>query len=211
MPVAYGHTLELGDHKVNVGAALKLLYGRAYDASVSVASVDMDLVLDQLTEAESGMSVGVDLGAQYLAMDDALAFGVVLRNINSPSFDTPLNQSIKEELQARAGVSYAFSERIYASLDVDITENKTLVADYKSRDIGGGVCLEVTEGISLRCGAKKNLAASDGPTILTAGWSLGGKGFHLDTAFTFALETFSFDSLTLPIGAGGLVSLQGVW
>jgi hypothetical protein len=208
IPFAYGREIEIGSAKLNVGGALKLVEGITFDFRTNVTATT-DTLQDILSDSkEMSMAVGIDLGVQYQAMDDALAVGLVLKNVLAPKFDTAAGRTFKEELQARGGVAYTFSDKLSAAIDLDLTENKTLIVGHGSRQLGAGVCYQLGPRFALRGGIMTNLAADDSAISISLGLSLGGEAFHFDLAGVVPTEWQDLQDVTVP-GQGSLMLAAG--
>lgn len=211
IPIAYGRQFEVGAGKVNVGGAIKLIQGLTFDIGTNVTATT-DTLEDLIEDGqEMSMAVGVDLGIQYLAMDDALAIGLVLKNLTSPEFDTAAGRTFKEEMQARGGVAFEFSDRWSAAMDLDLTENKTLMPGHNSRQLGAGVSCQLGSRFALRGGLMTNIAADDSALAISFGLTLGGEVFHLDLAGVVPTEWQDIEDVSVPGQGSVMLAAGGAW
>lgn len=83
--------------------------------------------------------------------------------------------------------------------DVDLTENDTTVSgSYKSRNLGGGVEVNLLRVLQLRGGAYTNLAESDIGVVYTAGLGLNLWLVNFDIGASLASETTALDNNDIP-------------
>lgn len=200
-PITYGHPVT---DDFAVGASLKYMKARVYNTAVTIFDTDFG---DALSAAKDdyvdSSNFGVDVGALY-RFGDNLRIGIVGRNINSPKFD--MNQllpgdedNIEEKMQVRAGIAYKPLNFVTLALDYDVTENDTTISDsYKSRNIAGGVELNVLRIVQLRAGAYKNIAESDIGLVYTAGLGVNLWAVNVDFGASLSPETTSVDGNDIP-------------
>jgi len=177
-------------------------------------------LLDEITNNQKRSSgFGVDLGALY-RYDNWLGLGLVAKNINSPKFTGPdyfkpqynnltnkvevtqwtPGESVELKPQVRAGIAADVLSWVNVAADLDLTENETIApgtligSSIKSKNFGGGVEIHPVSWLKVRGGAYKNLSASNGGGVLTAGF----KVFLLDVDGAFATNTFKIDGRELP-------------
>jgi hypothetical protein len=109
-----------------------------------------------LPTAISKSGFGLDIGSLYMlnndGFSDGLAFGLVAKNLNSPSFKLD-DETIKLEPQIRVGISYPMLNNFLEfALDYDITDNKHTASEYTSKYLSYGVNIEVASWLGLRGG-----------------------------------------------------------
>ncbi len=121
----------------------------------------------------------MDVGAVYRPVD-WLRVGVVAKDLNEPTFNTPSGGKFKLAPQVRAGLAVNPHESFTIAFDGDLTANKTLVPGVKSRVLGLGVETVLMKFISLRVGALKNVKDSDTDITPTAGFGLSLFALHFD-------------------------------
>lgn len=113
---------------------------------------------DNLGRAKTSTAFGIDAGAIFRP-SSWLRMGIVAKDINRPSFDAPNGEEFYLDPQVRGGVAVNPWETLTLTADVDVTKNKTLVPDIKSRVISVGAEQTIlSELLSLRIGAFKNTA-----------------------------------------------------
>jgi hypothetical protein len=156
------------DRTFAIGVTGKLMQGAAYNSTVTVTGGDVS-VSDNLGKAKTSTAFGIDVGAMYRP-SSWLRLGIVAKDINQPTFDTPGGGEFKLTPQVRGGVAVNPWETLTVTMDADITSNKTLVPDIKSRVISLGAEQTIfSELLSLRVGAFKNTADANSYITPTAG------------------------------------------
>jgi len=200
-PVTYARELPWVKN-LYVGGNVKLMYGTVAYAQFDVFSgedLTQGLYENYKDYTKTSTTIGVDIGALYdLKESLGLRFGMVIRNLNYPSFSQP--QKAKEagldeyviEPQVRVGAAYWPLSFITLSADLDITNNKTVLPGYQSRMFGLGAEVNILNrswlNLALRGGFMDNLSESYG-SMFTAG--LGLNLFHLNLDFAGAISTES--------------------
>ena len=186
--IAYGHPV-FGD-RLGIGANVRYLRGIATSKFIRFDDIKSgrDLIneLTDLSNTETTNQVSVDLGL-LLRLNDRLRFGVVGRNLTSPSFDVSAGSDYTLDPQVRVGLAMNVAPGWVMAADVDLTENETDALDgVKSRlaSVGTELQLGLSEGhLALRAGAFSNLAGElrDSLTV-TAGVGFRIWGLQLDLA-----------------------------
>jgi hypothetical protein len=211
VPIGYGYQFDTGHGVIGVGGAVKFIQALTYDVEETVTSIDDD-IMDTLRNSEfMTTGFGIDFGAHYVSPDGKLAVGLLLRNVNSPDFETILGRSFTEDMQVRMGVAYDFSEVFGVALDFDITANETLISDHSSRQIGGGMFWKPCGYLELRGGLMTNTEAEDSRMLFTAGLQLGGDGLFLDLAGAMAGEQHTLEDFTFPAEGSFVIAIGGRW
>ena len=135
---------------------------------------------DNFGKATISTTYGIDVGAIYRP-SSWLRFGVVAKDINQPEFDAPDGTNIKLGPQVRGGMALNPYSSLTLSADVDITSNKTLVPGLKSQVLSLGAEQTIlTEFLSFRVGAFKNMQDAGTPFTPTAGLGVRIFAFRLD-------------------------------
>jgi len=200
----YGKSDVLNIKGLDAGIALKVMKGTVgfYKQYLKQKEFESNDIKDDFDKNKKETTTfGVDLGFMYnIGAAGNTKIGLVLKNLNSPKFDQPdtaiangYGKEIKLDPQARLGVSFHPWKRVFASFDLDLTENKTVLRDYKSRIFAAGLELNLLKqeqknfNIALRGGYKSNLAESDEGAIITAG--LGVSLLHIQLDFSGQMST----------------------
>jgi len=200
-PVTYARELPWLKN-LYVGGNLKFMYGTVGFAQFNVFSgedLSQGLYEDYNEFTKASTTIGVDIGGLYdLKESLGLRFGMVIRNLNYPSFAQPqkaeeagLDKYVMEP-QVRIGAAYWPLNFITLSCDLDVTNNKTVLYGYESRMFGLGAEINILNkswlNLALRGGFMDNLSESYG-SMFTAG--LGLNLFHLQLDFAGAISTES--------------------
>jgi len=200
VPLTYGRKITDG---LAVGGSVKFMTARTYNIAVDVFNQDFGDALSTATDTYSDSNnFGVDLGALYRAGD--VRFGVVARNINSPSFDiTPLpgetEDTIDEKPQVRAGVAYRPFGSVIVAADIDLTENETTVSGTSTSRLASlGIEGNVFNILQLRGGIYKNLANDDIGPVYTAGLGLNLWAVNLDFGAAISSGSTTVDGNDIP-------------
>lgn len=110
--------------------------------------------------------------------------GIVGRHLVSADYRTVNNNVITLEPQYRAGVAYGGGGFTFAA-DIDLTENRAVYFEQKTRMLALGTELNVFKALQLRLGWQRNLADTGGVDTLdvySLGLGLSVFGAHLDLA-----------------------------
>ncbi|PAF47232.1 hypothetical protein BKH41_08095 [Helicobacter sp. 12S02232-10] len=180
IPIGYAKTFYFKNSNLNLGIAAKYMNG--INAKQDVYLSDHINLSNELKKFSGGgnyqlsSTFGIDLGMMYeidLPKFRYLTFGVVAKNINSPTFKyTSGNIVVKP--QYRVGIAY--NERYFTvAFDADILPNELLNFNYekqKSQMLGGGVKFDL-KYFDLRAGAMMDIRQNDG-LILTGGINVLG-------------------------------------
>lgn len=153
---------------ISIGTTVKLLQGVAYTNRMNILDVDFGIV----TEAQSKTStaVGVDVGAMYRPTS-WLQFGIVGKDLNTPSFSTPEGGEFLLEPQFRGGLAVKPYSSLLLAADVDLLKNRTLVPSIKSQVLSLGAEQALfSDSLFLRGGLHKNLADASSIVMPTAGF-----------------------------------------
>ncbi|HEX2056266.1 MAG TPA: conjugal transfer protein TraF, partial [Nitrospiraceae bacterium] len=169
------------DRMFSIGITAKYIQGAAYTGATNVSGARDDIkVFEELGRAKITSALGIDLGAMYRPAS-WLRFGVVAKDINAPTFDTPNGEQFKLDPQVRAGMAVNPHSSLTLSADVDITSNKTLTPGVKSQLLSLGAEQTIlSELLSFRVGAFKNMQDAQTPFIPTAGFGLRLLALRID-------------------------------
>lgn len=160
------------DRLFSLGVSGKIIQGAAYSGTATIQGGNDVSLSDNLGKAKTSTAFGVDVGAMFRP-SSWLRAGIVAKDINQPKFDTPAGGEFKLNPQVRGGVAINPWETLTLTADFDITKNKTLVPDIKSRVISVGAEQTVlSEMFSLRLGALKNTADANSAITPTAGFGI---------------------------------------
>lgn len=196
IPLAYGHAFKTGYGSLSVGGALKYMKGKTFYKSVAL---DDDNALDNINDnAVDSSTFGVDLGLAFKPeFSQELTLALVGKNLNTPSFDKIGGGEYEIKPAVRAGGAYKFNEWAEFAMDVDLTENKSLVG-YNTRYIGGGANFDLS-ALELNVGLMKNIASNDeAGVIYTAGLATGPDWLHFELSAQMASKSGEIDGSSYP-------------
>ena len=178
--VAFSYAYAFADKIFSIGGTGKFIQGAAYSGSTTLTGGTDVSITDNFGKSTLSTAFGVDVGAIYRP-SSWLRFGIVAKDINQPTFDTPGGGELKLGPQVRGGVAVNPYSSLTLTADVDATANKTLVPGVKSQVLSLGAEQTVlTEFLSFRLGAFKNMKDPETPFTPTAGLGLRIFAFRMD-------------------------------
>lgn len=213
------------DH-FSFGGNLKLMVGRVAAAKVRLQSETDDLaslLQDAFDESKQTVTAGLDLG--MVARCSWAQAGLTVRNLNRPvlkggEFRDADGQpftvdDVDLDPQAALGVALYPWETVCLTADIDLTENRTIIATtsgrtmaaginprlevaYATQRLGAGVEWNALRFLALRAGASKDLAESETGTMLHAGLGLNLWALRFDLAGAVSTETATVDGTDYP-------------
>ncbi|WP_455377616.1 conjugal transfer protein TraF [Petrachloros mirabilis] len=167
------------DKTFAVGVSGKVIQGAAYTGTATINGEDLKLS-DDLGKAKLSTAFSVDAGAIFRPTS-WLRVAVVGKDLTQPEFDAPDGTKFKLNPQVRAGVAVNPYSSLTITADVDATSNRTLIPGQKSQVLSVGAEQTIlSEFLSLRIGALKNM--QDGASVVTptAGFGLRFFTFRMD-------------------------------
>ena len=177
---AFSYAYAFADKTFAIGVTAKIIQGAAYNGTQNLVGGQEIKLSDSLGEATITTTYGIDVGAIYRP-SSWLRFGVVAKDLNQPEFDAPDGTKIKLGPQVRGGMAVNPYSSLTLSADVDVTSNKTLVPGVKSQVLSLGAEQTIlTEFLSFRLGAFKNMQDAATPFTPTAGLGVRIFMVHLD-------------------------------
>ena len=201
VPIGYARTFYLKHGNLNLGITGKLMNAISTQKQINInTSTNFQKELTHLASLEhtiSSNNFGVDVGVLYeldLPEFRYLTIGLVAKNLNSPTFESSLN-NITIKPQYRMGLGYN-SKFLNVAFDADLTPNDLLAfsnVKQQSQMIGGGVGFDL-KVVDLRLGAMKDLRQDTG-LILTGGLNVLG---FLDIALQASTKTTKLDGTPIP-------------
>lgn len=170
--LAFSYGYAFSDKTFAVGITAKVIQGASYSGFVDLQGGNGVTISNRFGKPTISTTYGIDLGALYKPVS-WIRFGIVAKDINSPTFDDAGGGEIKLDPQVRGGMALNPWSTLTLTADIDITANKTLLPNVKSRILSlGAEQTFLTEFLSLRVGTFKNLEDADTPFIPTAGLGL---------------------------------------
>ncbi|MDP3465221.1 MAG: conjugal transfer protein TraF [Sulfuricurvum sp.] len=209
IPLAYGHAFNTGYGSLSVGGALKYMKGKSFYKSVKL---DDDNALDNINDnAVDSSTFGIDLGLAFKPTKvENLTVALVGKNLNTPSFDKIGGGEYEIKPAVRAGGAYKFNEWAEVAMDVDLTENESLVG-YNTRYIGGGANFDLS-ALELNIGLMKNIASNDeAGVIYTAGLATGPDWLHFELSAQMASKSGEVDGTSYPKQAMVNFAISSAW
>ena len=201
VPIGYARTFYLKHGNLNLGITGKLMNAISTQKQINInKNTDFQKELTSLASLENTISsnnFGVDVGVLYeldLPEFRYLTIGLVAKNLNSPTFESSLN-NITIKPQYRMGLGYN-SKFLNVAFDADLTPNDLLAfsnVKQQSQMVGGGVGFDL-KVVDLRLGAMKDLRQDTG-LILTGGLNVLG---FLDIALQASTKTTKLDGTPIP-------------
>jgi len=178
---AFSYAYAFADRMFAVGATAKIIQGAAYTGGLNVTGANVwNNIMDGLGKAKLSTAIGIDVGAVFRPAP-WLRLGVVGKDINAPTFDAPDGEQFKLGPQVRGGIAVNPNASLTLTFDGDITANRTLVPGQKSRVFSVGAEQTIlSDFLSLRIGALKNVEDARSIVTPTAGFGVRVFGFRID-------------------------------
>ena len=178
--VAFSYAYAFSDKMFSIGVTGKFLQGAAYSGNMGLSGGTNVTIMDNFGKPTISTAFGIDVGAIYRP-SSWLRFGLVAKDINQPTFDTPGGEELKLGPQVRGGVALNPYSSLTLTADVDATSNKTFVPGIKSQVLSLGAEHTIfSEFLSFRLGAFKNMKDAGTPFTPTAGLGLRLFAFRMD-------------------------------
>lgn len=196
---------------LSLGANLKLINGRTATSTFRFLADSDTSDSFKLENTKSSWQPAADLGLlwdvnkKYPRIPLSPKFGLTVRNINSPKFDTAAGGDYDLNRQARMGVAVWPAKFWTVAVDMDITKNKTALSGFESRQLALGTEINVVNrkkfNIPLRGGIMKNLADSSSKMAYTLGTGLNLLYMHFDVAGAISADRTTVDGEKVPTKA----------
>jgi len=169
----FSYAYSFADRSIAIGATAKIIQGAAYSNQVAVFGSEGNAgFTGDFGKAKISTAFGIDVGAIYRP-SSWLRFGVVAKDINQPTFDVPGGGEFKLTPQVRGGVAVNPYSSLTLTFDGDITSNHALIPGIKSRVLSLGAEQTIlSQFLSLRVGALKNVEDADSAVTPTAGFGI---------------------------------------
>lgn len=178
--LAFSYAYAFSDKTFAVGITAKVIQGAAYNGSTDLQGGSGVSTIDHFGKPTISTTYGIDIGAIYRP-SSLIRFGIVAKDINTPTFDAAGGGELKLDPQVRAGVAINPYSSLTLTADVDVTSNKTFVPGVKSQLLSLGLEQTIlTEFLSFRVGTFKNMQDASTPFIPTAGLGIRWFNFRAD-------------------------------
>ena len=219
-PLTYGRAYDFNSGSWSFGFNIKPMMLTTYYKQFFLGESSDDAtddIKDYKTTYDS--TIGLDLGVAYRPKGSDITFGLVGKNLNSPTFkvdksSTGVTEDYKIDPMARIGVSIPmWNNNFELAFDADLTENDTLVKDEKSQYMGAGLEFHPSSWFALRVGAMQDIAAEnfDDGTIVTAGLGFGLKWLQVDLSVMASTNQGEYDGGSIPRYVAANFSLISRW
>jgi len=199
IPISYG--FPINDHWA-VGATLKGMVGRVYRNEVSVFSNTAQESLEQTMDGYT-QSFNVGLDVSIAARTQYVQGGLIVRNLNRPSFTSPTVRDRTFDdvvLNPQATISEAVIPWPWLTLavDADLNSVETITPGLRQQRVGTGIEVNPWRVVALRAGAYRNIADGDGGSVLTAGAGINMWAVRIDAAVAAAPQRIQVLDWELP-------------
>ncbi len=200
--LAFSYAYAFSDKTFAIGITAKVIQGASYNGSTDLQSGSGVSTTDHFGKPTISTTYGIDIGAIYRP-SSLIRFGIVAKDINTPTFDAAGGGELKLDPQIRGGIAINPYSSLTLTADVDVTSNKTFVPGVKSQLLSLGLEQTIlSEFLSFRIGTFKNMQDASSPFIPTAGLGLrwfmfradagGGYDFREKGALVSASISFTF-------------------
>lgn len=178
--LVFSYAYAFSDKTFAIGITAKVIQGASYNGSTTLQSGSGVSTIDHFGKPTISTTYGIDIGAIYRP-SSLIRFGIVAKDINTPTLDAAGGGELKLDPQVRAGVAINPYSTLTLTADVDVTSNKTFVPGVKSQLLSLGVEQTIlTEFLSFRVGTFKNMQDASTPFVPTAGLGMRWFNFRAD-------------------------------
>ncbi|MDR4464705.1 MAG: conjugal transfer protein TraF [Nitrospira sp.] len=178
--LAFSYAYAFSDKTFAIGITAKVIQGASYNGSTTLQSGSGVSTIDHFGKPTISTTYGIDIGAIYRP-SSLIRFGIVAKDINTPTLDAAGGGELKLDPQVRAGVAINPYSTLTLTADVDVTSNKTFVPGVKSQLLSLGIEQTIlTEFLSFRVGTFKNMQDASTPFVPTAGLGMRWFNFRAD-------------------------------
>jgi hypothetical protein len=180
---ALSYAFAFMDRIFSIGVTGKVIQGAAYTGATNIRGASDDVkVFEDIGRAKISTALGIDVGAMFRP-SSWLRMGIVAKDINAPTFDALNGDKFKLLPQIRTGLAVNPYNSLTLSADVDVTKNNTLTPGVYSQVLSLGAEQTIlSELLSFRLGAFKNMQDAKTPFIPTAGFGLRILDLRIDIA-----------------------------
>jgi hypothetical protein len=202
--------------KLHFAPTLKIMKGEAVSSTILLSDatskdVDIEDKLDEDSNSKSSTEFGIDLGLLY-EHSDKLTFGLMLKDITSPSFETNSGLNVEIDMGARAGAAYEYSQKagwrglITADLDL-IKSSITALESADSQFIAFGISQELMGWLSLRGGLNSNIGGESNGINYSAGLGIQISKLFIDISGQLSSDEVTVDGDDFPTRGGFGITL----
>lgn len=201
----------------SVGININAYKGRAFKRFVTLDDLDTYEIPTSYSslnkeDFEDSYNFGLDLGLHYEPIK-GLAFGLVGKNLNQPTFDFRDGGKYKLYPQTRFGVAYSKDLKVMKFMvgaDIDVIENKTdAFTGSKYRQVALGAEVNLLKFLFVRAGYNNNLSAENGKGgMYSAGVGFYVFGISLDISAGIGDDLIKIEGKEYPTRGGVAIELQ---
>ncbi len=178
--LAFSYAYAFSDKTFAIGITAKVIQGASYNGSTDLQSGSGVSITERFGKPTISTTYGIDIGAIYRP-SSLIRFGIVAKDINTPTFDAAGGGELKLDPQVRAGVAINPYSSLTLTADVDVTSNRTFVPGVKSQLLSLGLEQTIlSEFLSFRVGTFKNMQDASTPFVPTAGLGIRWFNFRAD-------------------------------
>jgi len=214
MEIAAGYAWNVDKwlHGLSLGANLKLINGKTANTSFRFLAESDTKDAFKMEDVKSSWQPAIDLGLlwnvnrTYPGAPFSPKVGLVMRNINSPSFDTTAAGDYDLDRQVRMGLAFNPARFWTLAMDMDLTKNKTPIKGFDSRELSLGTEINIFNrkafNIPLRAGIISNLAEKSSKMAYTLGTGLNLLFMHFDVSGVVSSEQTELEGKKIPTKVG---------
>jgi hypothetical protein len=178
--LAFSYAYAFSDKTFAIGITAKVIQGASYNGSTDLQSGSGVSITERFGKPTISTTYGIDIGGIYRP-SSLIRFGIVAKDINTPTFDAAGGGELKLDPQVRAGVAINPYSSLTLTADVDVTSNRTFVPGVKSQLLSLGLEQTIlSEFLSFRVGTFKNMQDASTPFVPTAGLGIRWFNFRAD-------------------------------
>jgi len=201
VPFTYGYAV---NENLSIGGSLKYMQAKVYASDISPFGQQSNALQSQIKKAYSTKSsFGLDISTLY-RMPQFQA-GLLIRNLNSPKFSTPVvgaftptTYTYQAKPEVRVGAAWIPLQSVTVEGGLDLTKNESIIQGYSSQFVSLGGEWSPWNVISLRGGFYKNIAQSDVGMVYTAGLGLNLWAVRLDVSAAMSSKNAVYKGKSFP-------------
>jgi hypothetical protein len=167
--LAFSYAYAFSDKTFAIGITAKVIQGVSYNGSTPLEAGSGVSTTERFGKPTISTTYGIDIGAIYRP-SSLIRFGIIAKDINTPTFDAAGGGELTLDPQVRAGIAINPYSSLTLTADVDVTSNRTFVPGVKSQLLSLGLEQTIlSEFLSFRVGTFKNMQDASTPFVPTAG------------------------------------------
>lgn len=208
IPLGYAQWFELPYGILEIGAAIKPMFGTTYDQTyrIDFNKDDDNLFRDEMTTT---VGLGIDMGWAFSPSSiKNFTLGMVGKNLTSPLFRTHQGK-IQLHPMVRIGFAYQPTDTIELATDLDLSHNRA--GGENVRYVGGGIGWTAHNWLTVRGGVMTNLLSKKESMTYTGGIKIGPDVFHLNLALQLSSRHSRHERTSFPRYLGGTAAIASSW